>query len=140
MREFASVLGGSVEVRNTPDQGARFQVELMAPASEVLSEAAFLEPPLPLAPQVLLSQPASEATLPRLLLAEDDPELASYMSVVLGGVAQIKWVRDGETALNCLESYEPQLVLSDVMMPGIGGFELCRESKGSRAGPVYRPS
>lgn len=133
VREFASVLGGGAEVVNTPGQGACFVVTVLAPLSQLAeTQRATLAPLSPHAP-VLVSEAPTQSHLPRLLLAEDDPELASYISVVLSGVAQVKWVRDGQTALLELDEWQPQLLLSDVMMPQLSGFELCRRVKSHSA-------
>ncbi|MBS2033991.1 response regulator [bacterium] len=127
VREFASVLGGSVEVLEGP--GARFQVHLLAPVSQLPGQFARSIPDLP--PEPVLESPPPSEGLPRVLLAEDEPELAAYMSLVLRGVANVQVVRDGGQAMAQLDQWQPELILSDVMMPGLSGFELCRQLKAS---------
>ena len=131
VREFASVLGGKAEVFSSPGQGARFVVSLLAPPTEharpQTGNSTNTSHPVP----ILITESARQLDLPRLLLAEDDPELASYISVVLSGVTQVRAVRDGQSALEALEEWKPQILLSDVMMPELSGFELCRRVKAS---------
>jgi signal transduction histidine kinase len=74
---------------------------------------------------------AAQATLgARVLLVEDNPDLRDYLRGVL--VRQgwdVDAVSDGSAALERLEARRPDLVLADVMMPGIDGFELMRRVK-----------
>src|SRR5687767_10831254 len=44
----------------------------------------------------------------------------------------VRCAADGTTALQMIRDDTPDLILSDVMMPGVNGFELCREVKGDR--------
>jgi len=72
----------------------------------------------------------------RVLIAEDDPsarELLTRLVEALGYAAQA--VPDGEAAWDAVRSTPPDLILSDVSMPGINGFDLCRRLK---AGPGTR--
>jgi len=72
----------------------------------------------------------------RVLIAEDDPsarELLTRLVEALGYEAQA--VLDGEAAWDAVRSAPPDLILSDVSMPGIDGFDLCRRLK---AGPGTR--
>ena len=61
-----------------------------------------------------------------LLIVEDNEELRCYLRKVFEHEYRVIDVPDGEKALECLAEEYPDLVLSDVMMPGIQGDELCR--------------
>lgn len=68
--------------------------------------------------------------LPRLLLVEDDRELRAYLREVLSASYRIEEASTGpEGWENALERH-PDLVISDVMLPGFNGFELCEKLKG----------
>lgn len=64
-----------------------------------------------------------------ILLAEDDPELNKYLSQALGEYYEVFTCFNGEVALHQILKKLPDIVLSDVMMPGISGFELTRRIK-----------
>jgi signal transduction histidine kinase len=68
---------------------------------------------------------------PKLLIAEDNRELATYIERLLQPTAEIRLVGNGEDALSLARHWLPDLILSDVMMPGRDGFSLCRELKAS---------
>jgi CheY-like chemotaxis protein len=63
----------------------------------------------------------------RILLADDDPKLLSLLksSLQKEGYATIE-VFDGEAALEQIKSEKPDLVLADIAMPKVDGFELCQ--------------
>jgi CheY-like chemotaxis protein len=65
-----------------------------------------------------------------ILIVEDEESLLKLESILLSS----KWykvtgVRDGLAALNEIEKCKPDLILLDIMMPGIDGFEVCRRIK-----------
>lgn len=128
VREFASVLGGTVEVLE--GAGAQFAVSLLAPVAALPGPSGATSLP-PHHPMVGWTGVASVEGLPRVLMVEDEPELAAYMATVLKGVANVHRVRDASQAWSEIEGWNPALILSDVMMPGINGFEFCRQLKSS---------
>jgi DNA-binding response OmpR family regulator len=61
----------------------------------------------------------------RILLVEDDNSLATvYVDRLEAEGFEVKRVENGEDALAAAESYQPDLVLLDVMMPEINGFDV----------------
>ncbi len=71
--------------------------------------------------------PNSEFHLPRILLADDNADMRRYIERLLGQRYQVAAVPDGLAALAAARAALPDLVLCDVMMPGLDGFELLRE-------------
>src|SRR3954452_20034382 len=64
---------------------------------------------------------------PVLLLVDDDARgLRALASVFQDGQYQLATATDGEEAIRLIERIKPDLVLLDVMMPGMNGFEVCR--------------
>jgi len=61
-----------------------------------------------------------------LLLIDDNEDILDFLSDVLGESYQLHLAADGESALKILDDHMIHLIISDVMMPGIDGFELCR--------------
>lgn len=66
---------------------------------------------------------------PSILLVEDNEELRGAMRRLLERDYHVSEAGDGQTALKILEMDHTDLVVSDVMMPGIDGMELCRRIK-----------
>ena len=63
----------------------------------------------------------------RLLIADDNADMRAYLARLLRRYWQVETVADGEAALARARQSPPDLVLSDVMMPRLDGFELLRE-------------
>lgn len=72
----------------------------------------------------------------RILLAEDDPQICEvitdHFSAQHGEMLELICVPDGTAALDRLSGEAFDLVMLDVMMPGIDGFSLCREIRASK--------
>lgn len=74
--------------------------------------------------------------LPRILIADDNLQNVELLEAYLSGVdCEISTANDGEETLQAIERERPDLVLLDVMMPKLSGFEVCRKV---RANPEIR--
>ena len=64
---------------------------------------------------------------PRILIVEDDPSLAQIVrdNLLLDGF-DVEWAPRAERALGLYRSFAPDLILLDVMLPDLSGFELAR--------------
>ncbi|HEY9786472.1 MAG TPA: ATP-binding protein [Candidatus Obscuribacterales bacterium] len=137
--EFTNLLGGTVSAKSTPGSGSTFTVEIFAPLSSSAPVAPIGERGVTV-PQHAVPLPASnensgaiEPGLPKVLVAEDNAELATYVASVLQDFCQVKLARDGAEALECVRHWKPDLVLMDVMMPNIDGLTVCRKVKSDPA-------
>lgn len=64
----------------------------------------------------------------RILIAEDEPNIVTSLQFLLQkNEYEVRVARDGEEALQLVESFMPDLVLLDVMMPVRNGFDVCRK-------------
>jgi len=70
---------------------------------------------------------------PTLLVVEDNAEVRTYLRNQLSDEYCIQEAQDGEAALDRARAEPPALILSDVMMPGVDGVELCRRVKSDDA-------
>jgi len=71
--------------------------------------------------------------LPRVLIAEDEADLRGFIAGVLKDTYHVDAASDGAEALELMKHNRPDLVLTDVMMPGTSGLDLCRAIKGDRS-------
>jgi two-component system alkaline phosphatase synthesis response regulator PhoP len=73
---------------------------------------------------------------PKILIADDNAQNVELLEAYLGGIdCEIQTAFDGEETLRAVERFAPDLVLLDVMMPRLSGFEVCRKL---RANPSTR--
>jgi two-component system, OmpR family, response regulator MtrA len=64
----------------------------------------------------------------RVLVVDDDPALAEMLTIVLRGEGfDAAVVRDGSKALAAFREVHPDLILLDLMLPGMSGLEVCKE-------------
>jgi putative two-component system response regulator len=62
----------------------------------------------------------------KILSVDDDPNNNEIIQEILGDDYELRIATTGEEALEIAEDFKPDLILLDVMMPGIDGYETCR--------------
>ena len=72
---------------------------------------------------------ADDDQRPTILIVDDDTEIINYMRLLFSQDYRLITCLDAETALEEMRAAEPNIVLSDVAMPGKDGYELCQEIK-----------
>ncbi|MGA9639245.1 hybrid sensor histidine kinase/response regulator transcription factor [Flavobacterium sp.] len=65
----------------------------------------------------------------KIFIAEDNPDLRNYISNTLSQFVNVTVFVNGQECLNALENDWPDLILSDVLMPELNGFDLCKQIK-----------
>ena len=74
----------------------------------------------------------------KIMIVDDDNNIAELISLYLTKECfECKIVNDGEEALSAFPSFQPNLILLDLMLPGMDGYQVCREI---RHNPMYRSS
>lgn len=75
--------------------------------------------------------------MPQLLLIEDDPHVREGLEIALRHLGhEVVTCADGESGIAAVKEREPDLVVLDVMLPGIDGFETCRRLRAFSAIPI----
>lgn len=73
----------------------------------------------------------------KILIVDDDNNIAELVSLYLTKECfETKIVNDGESALTAVESFMPNLILLDLMLPGIDGYQVCREIRSKLSTPI----
>ena len=77
------------------------------------------------------------ATKTKILIVDDDNNIAELISLYLTKECyDTHIVNDGEEALAAFESYAPNMILLDLMLPGIDGYQVCREIRTKSNVPI----
>lgn len=135
VKEFSELLGGSVSVKSTPGKGSIFTVRLSTPITKegeknYESRKASLLPQYEITSNELKKGESITNQL-KVLVCEDNEELAAYIVSLISPLCTTKVARDGEEGWDIVQTWRPDLVLTDVMMPKKDGIELCSLIKSS---------
>ncbi|MEM9695880.1 MAG: ATP-binding protein, partial [Myxococcota bacterium] len=145
-REFARAMDGDATVESTLGVGSTFSVRIPVAEPREGLLPADVEPSIPeesrgdvsgaasSPPAAVQTSPETEAApdsvdRPYVLVVEDNPDVRNYIKTVLGGEFELQAVADGVEALDSLDTRLPEVIVSDVMMPNMDGFELTRRLK-----------
>ena len=72
----------------------------------------------------------------RVLIVDDEPNIVTSLEFLMrGDDYEVRVARNGEEALQLAESFRPDIVVLDVMMPQRSGFEVCQKI---RENPILR--
>lgn len=73
----------------------------------------------------------------KILIVDDDENIAELISLYLNKECfDTKMVYNGEDALTAFDTYHPNLILLDLMLPGIDGYQVCREIRAKSPTPI----
>lgn len=73
----------------------------------------------------------------RILIVDDDSNIAELISLYLTKECfETMIVGDGESALTSVGTFQPNLILLDLMLPGIDGYQVCREVRANSQTPI----
>lgn len=73
----------------------------------------------------------------KILIVDDDENIAELISLYLTKECyDTKCVHNGEDALSAFDTYQPNLILLDLMLPGIDGYQVCREIRAKSTMPI----
>lgn len=127
VKELVEVMNGTISVDSQPGVGTSFAVEFSCrPAQAGLTFPTAANWPTATGDT---DPVAVTADAPRLLLVEDNDELAEYITSILSDEWQIQRVSNGRLGVETALANGPDLIISDVLMPEMNGYELCQVLK-----------
>ncbi|GAB4021341.1 hybrid sensor histidine kinase/response regulator transcription factor [Spirosoma koreense] len=139
VKELIHLQQGTIAVESTVGKGSVFVVTLPYEQVAASSDPADVDQPLQPDPIDASASSDSETDVPRILIVEDNDELAHFIAESLPAAYRIRRAVNGWDGLEQSLDYQPDLIISDVMMPvqsGTGrsepemdGFALCSKLK-----------
>ncbi|MGI5932723.1 MAG: response regulator, partial [Eubacterium sp.] len=73
----------------------------------------------------------------KILIVDDDANIADLISLYLVKECyDTKIVGDGDAALQAFRTYQPDLILLDLMLPGKDGYQVCKEIRAQSSTPI----
>ncbi|HTJ45462.1 MAG TPA: ATP-binding protein [Kofleriaceae bacterium] len=138
VQALAHLHGGGVRVESAIDRGSAFTVAIRTgrahlpadrlrerPRDPAAIARAFVDEAAGWAARSHAAAPPAPAA--RVLIADDNADMRDYLARTLSARYAVTAVADGASALEHARAHAPELILTDVMMPGLDGFELLRE-------------
>ena len=117
---------GKISFRSKVDEGTEFFLSFPLTYENAVDHSENSEN-VPLGHDVSVSDPHVN----RVMVVEDDPEMSRYIEMSLSDVYHVKTFNNAVEALDGIDAFSPQLIISDVLMPGMTGFEFCQKVKGN---------
>ncbi|MDK9556018.1 EAL domain-containing protein [Marinobacter sp. M216] len=150
VRELVNLHTGTITADSTPDRGSRFTVSVPRGKAHLPEDqvTGALPYDASLAGQAYIAEamqwlgidvtPASksreydgEATSARVLVVDDTADMRRYLYDILSPYCQVETLANGEQALEAIRTDPPDLLISDLMLPKMNGFELLEAIRAS---------
>ncbi|HUY37033.1 MAG TPA: ATP-binding protein [Pirellulales bacterium] len=139
VKELVEMHGGQMGLESAVGRGSTFSFELpiTEPPSEAQRQASALSRSCRFADLEVCdpeqAQPDAAPTAPagaaRVLVVDDTPEMRRLIASVLADQYHVLTAGDGDEGTRLALAHLPDLIISDVMMPGVDGHEFCRRVK-----------
>ncbi|MEC4814008.1 MAG: ATP-binding protein [Scytonema sp. PMC 1069.18] len=147
VQELVKLHGGTVGVKSVLGEGSCFTVSIPTGYSHLPHErvsviqtqgstaiaAAYVEEALRWLPEEECDERTFSSTSARILLIDDNADMRSYVKRLLSQQYEVETVADGVAASAAIARQSPDLILTDVMMPRVDGFELLRSLRSNLA-------
>jgi hypothetical protein len=124
-RSLVELHGGSISADSTgPGQGSEFTVRIPAPAISSKKTAEILKR-------------SEDLAGIRVLVVDDNQDAADSIGLLIGDFgAAVRVAYDGAGALAALKEFDPSLVLLDIGLPDLNGYEACQQIRDIKGGAV----
>ncbi|GAO28399.1 hybrid sensor histidine kinase/response regulator transcription factor [Geofilum rubicundum] len=133
IHELLKAHNGSIHYEDSPIGGAGFVVKVPVNPCAADSTQALR----PIAPETdtfaPVATPGAQKTNKQILIIEDDPEIAEYLQHHLSRQFRVRTAPNGKKGLQLSEKTQPDLILCDIMMPEMNGYEVTKHLKSGMA-------
>jgi signal transduction histidine kinase/DNA-binding response OmpR family regulator len=153
VKELVELHDGAIEVKSDPGFGTEFSVFIpgnvsnrqgehhSVEESNVATELAILETSATEGEEKADAIGAGDGETERatVLVVDDNSDIRNYLNTCLKSTFRILQARDGAEGIKLAQENRPDLIVSDIMMPGVDGYQLCRairEDENLRHTPV----
>lgn len=132
VKAFVEMHGGTIQVESDERQGTMFTVELPVCSCTSVADTLFLEvseQDLPVEFSEDEEELGYDSSRMSVLIIDDNADIRSYVHGLLNAEYSVIEAANGSEGIRKAMKYVPDLIISDVMMPGMDGIECCRRLK-----------
>jgi signal transduction histidine kinase/DNA-binding response OmpR family regulator len=133
-QQLVTLMSGTINVRSRVGEGSCFSIllpfleEPSTAQTGALEKQAYVNEPVSAGIQAL-EEAVTDSDLPLLLIVEDNNDVVAYLEKILTSNYQIRIANNGRVGVAEAIEHLPDLIISDVMMPELDGYELCEAIK-----------
>lgn len=141
VNEYVKILQGQISLESQPQKGSEFKIELPIKHPVTQEENAstldpefdnlLLKPSIPETKENTKNHIKPLIGKPLILLVDDDNETTNFIRLNLQDKYNLQVANDGKEAIQKLSTHIPNLVITDLIMPGMNGLEFAKKFKSS---------
>lgn len=136
VKELVELLEGSISVESTPGHGTSFTLTLpvrrVAPLKDAQTHTGGVPVIYPAPVVIAPAHPENDESTgekPLVIVIEDNPAMAAFVTSCISDQYRVMQFTDSRKGLAAVQEQLPDLVISDLMMPEMDGYELCTTLK-----------
>jgi signal transduction histidine kinase/DNA-binding response OmpR family regulator/ligand-binding sensor domain-containing protein len=142
VKHFTTLHHGQVAYESRENKGTSFSLSLLKGTAhfaghDIIHEEQPASPitPLPIPDEAVVTPDKGKelgalvTEKPTLLIVDDDDDLRRYINKAFSNEFAVLQAINGQEGLTLAQQYLPDLIISDIAMPGVGGMELCKQVK-----------
>jgi signal transduction histidine kinase/AraC-like DNA-binding protein len=141
VKELVDLHNGSISIKSEINKGTKFKISLPLKieytktstipdiSNEIISGKIIPEPVIETMDEIELENRNNIDNAPLVLIVEDEKDIRNFIKENIGDEYKIIESPDGKDGIKKSIEYIPDLIISDIIMPGIDGIELCRNIK-----------
>ena len=145
VKSLVDYLGGSMEAQSNAEEGTQFNIEIplnLTKASNVKLEDKMVDENRNIDldhicyisdSEVSLDNEEPDSGLFHILIVEDNSDLAELLIGHFSSRYHVSYAQNGKVALEMVHQEEPDLIISDIMMPEMNGLDFCRSIKSNES-------
>ncbi len=137
-------MNGIIDVESRKEKGSRFTILLALGKNHIRSHHEILdhtkslvhadaEPKAQIKDEFDSPKTTSNLGSAKVLLVEDNEDFRNYLRSIINEEFDVEVAQNGEEGLNVLEKFRPDIVVSDIMMPKMNGFDMMKEIRANEA-------
>jgi signal transduction histidine kinase/ligand-binding sensor domain-containing protein/DNA-binding response OmpR family regulator len=138
---MVKLLDGEIEVKSVPDEYTEFQVVFPfkeatvagGERSRIQADGALQRQPVAaIAPPLRKDGNAAESSKSTVFVVDDDPEMRWFITEIMKDKYNVISIENALSVSSILETIQPQLIISDIMMPELDGISLMKQIKADK--------
>lgn len=133
VKQIMDAVEGTVTAESTEGRGTTFHLSVPIHNEAKQRITATSETHTPLLPEARtpLADNEGEDSQCRLLVIEDNRDIAAYIGSQFADRYAVSYAENGKAGLEKAQELVPDLIITDLMMPGMDGLEVCRQVRGN---------